>query len=176
MSVWRPCDSVESAVAWKAAIERSVGPTSLVFSRQGLPHQARTDEQVANIARGGYVLLDCEGTPEVIVIATGSEVSICVNAVTALNADGEKVRLVSMPSVDVFESQDPAYQESVIPNAVRKRLAVEAAGSEYWAKFVGLDGKVIGMHTFGESAPGGELMAHFGFTAENVANTVVSLL
>jgi len=176
MSVWRPCDSVESAVAWKAAIERSVGPSSLVFSRQGLPHQARTDEQVANIARGGYVLLDCEGTPEVIVIATGSEVSICVNAVTALNADGEKVRLVSMPSVDVFESQDPAYQESVIPNAVRKRLAVEAAGSEYWAKFVGLDGKVIGMHTFGESAPGGELMAHFGFTAENVANTVVSLL
>ena len=176
MSVWRPCDSVESAVAWKAAIERSVGPTSLVFSRQGLPHQSRTDEQVANIARGGYVLLDCEGTPEVIVIATGSEVSICVNAVTALNADGEKVRLVSMPSVDVFESQDPAYQESVIPNAVRKRLAVEAAGSEYWAKFVGLDGKVIGMHTFGESAPGGELMAHFGFTAENVANTVVSLL
>lgn len=176
MSVWRPCDSVESAVAWKAAIERSVGPTSLVFSRQGLPHQARSDEQLANIARGGYVLLDCEGTPEAIVIATGSEVSICVNAVTALNADGEKVRLVSMPSVDVFESQDPAYQESVIPNAVRKRLAVEAAGSEYWAKFVGLDGKVIGMHTFGESAPGGELMEHFGFTAENVANTVVSML
>ena len=176
MSVWRPCDSVESAVAWKAAIERSVGPTSLVFSRQGLPHQARSDEQLANIARGGYVLLDCEGTPEAIVIATGSEVSICVNAVTALNADGEKVRLVSMPSVDVFESQDPAYQESVIPNAVRNRLAVEAAGSEYWAKFVGLDGKVIGMHTFGESAPGGELMEHFGFTAENVANTVVSML
>jgi transketolase len=156
MSVWRPCDSVESAVAWKAAIERSVGPTSLVFSRQGLPHQARNDEQLANVARGGYVLLDCEGTPDAIVIATGSEVGICFNAVTAMNADGEKVRLVSMPSVDVFESQDPAYQEEVIPNAVRKRLAVEAAGSEYWAKFVGLDGKVIGMQTFGESAPGGE--------------------
>ena len=176
MSVWRPCDSVESAVAWKAAIERSVGPTSLVFSRQGLPHQARNDEQLANVARGGYVLLDCEGTPDAIVIATGSEVGICFNAVTAMNADGEKVRLVSMPSVDVFESQDPAYQEEVIPNAVRKRLAVEAAGSEYWAKFVGLDGKVIGMQTFGESAPGGELMEHFGFSAENVANTVVSML
>ena len=176
MSVWRPCDSVESAVAWKAAIERSVGPTSLVFSRQGLPHQARNDEQLANVARGGYVLLDCEGTPDAIVIATGSEVGICFNAVTAMNADGEKVRLVSMPSVDVFESQDPAYQEEVIPNAVRKRLAVEAAGSEYWAKFVGLDGKVIGMQTFGESAPGGELMEHFGFSAENVANTVMSML
>ena len=176
MSVWRPCDSVESAVAWKAAIERSVGPTSLVFSRQGLPHQARNDDQLANVARGGYVLLDCEGTPDAIVIATGSEVGICFNAVTAMNADGEKVRLVSMPSVDVFESQDPAYQEEVIPNAVRKRLAVEAAGSEYWAKFVGLDGKVIGMQTFGESAPGGELMEHFGFSAENVANTVVSML
>ena len=176
MSVWRPCDSVESAVAWKAAVERSVGPTSLVFSRQGLPHQARNDEQLANVARGGYVLLDCEGTPDAIVIATGSEVGICFNAVTAMNADGEKVRLVSMPSVDVFESQDPAYQEEVIPNAVRKRLAVEAAGSEYWAKFVGLDGKVIGMQTFGESAPGGELMEHFGFSAENVANTVMSML
>ena len=176
MSVWRPCDSVESAVAWKAAIERSVGPTSLVFSRQGLPHQARNDDQLANVARGGYVLLDCEGTPDAIVIATGSEVGICFNAVTAMNADGEKVRLVSMPSVDVFESQDPAYQEEVIPNAVRKRLAVEAAGSEYWAKFVGLDGKVIGMQTFGESAPGGELMEHFGFSAGNVANTVVSML
>ena len=176
MSVWRPCDSVESAVAWKAAIERSVGPTSLVFSRQGLPHQARNDDQLANVARGGYVLLDCEGTPDAIVIATGSEVGICFNAVTAMNADGEKVRLVSMPSVDVFESQDPAYQEEVIPNAVRKRLAVEAAGSEYWAKFVGLDGKVIGMQTFGESAPGGELMEHFGFSAENVANTVMSML
>jgi len=176
MSVWRPCDSVESAVAWKAAIERNVGPTSFVFSRQGLPHQARNDDQLANVARGGYVLLDCEGTPDAIVIATGSEVGICFNAVTAMNADGEKVRLVSMPSVDVFESQDPAYQEEVIPNAVRKRLAVEAAGSEYWAKFVGLDGKVIGMQTFGESAPGGELMEHFGFSAENVANTVMSML
>ena len=176
MSVWRPCDSVESAVAWKAAVERSVGPTSLVFSRQGLPHQTRNDEQLNNVARGGYVLFDCEGTPDAIVIATGSEVGICFNAVTAMNADGEKVRLVSMPSVDVFESQDPAYQEEVIPNAVRKRLAVEAAGSEYWAKFVGLDGKVIGMQTFGESAPGGELMEHFGFSAENVANTVVSML
>jgi transketolase len=176
MSVWRPCDSVESAVAWKAAIERSVGPTALVFSRQGLPHQARSGEQLAEVARGGYVLEDCNGEPEAIVIATGSEVSICREAVTALNADGAKVRLVSMPSVDVFESQDPAYREQVLPSAVRTRVAVEAAGADYWSKFVGLDGKVIGMHSFGESAPGGELMAHFGFTAENVANTVRSLL
>lgn len=176
MSVWRPCDSVESAVAWKSAIERSVGPTSLIFSRQGLPHQARSADQLANIARGGYVLQDCEGEPEAIVIATGSEVGICRDAVTALNADGAKVRLVSLPSVDVFESQDPAYQESVLPNAVRTRVAVEAAGADYWAKFVGLDGKVIGMQTFGESAPGGELMAHFGFTSDNVVNTVRSLL
>ena len=176
MSVWRPCDSVESAVAWKSAIERSVGPTSLIFSRQGLPHQARSADQLVNIARGGYVLQDCEGEPEAIVIATGSEVGICRDAVTALNADGAKVRLVSLPSVDVFESQDPAYQESVLPNAVRTRVAVEAAGADYWAKFVGLDGKVIGMQTFGESAPGGELMAHFGFTSDNVVNTVRSLL
>lgn len=176
MSVWRPCDSVESAVAWKAAIERSVGPTALVFSRQGLPHQARDDAQLESVARGGYVLEDCSGEPEAIVIATGSEVSICRDAVTALNADGAKVRLVSMPSVDVFESQDPAYREQVLPNAVRTRVAVEAAGADYWSKFVGLDGKVIGMHSFGESAPGGELMAHFGFTAENVVNTVRSLL
>jgi len=176
MSVWRPCDSVESAVGWKAAIERSVGPTALVFSRQSLPHQARSNEQLAEVARGGYVLEDCNGEPEAIVIATGSEVSICREAVTALNADGAKVRLVSMPSVDVFESQDPAYREQVLPNAVRTRVAVEAAGADYWSKFVGLDGKVIGMHSFGESAPGGELMAHFGFTAENVVNTVRSLL
>ena len=176
MSVWRPCDSVESAVAWKSAIERSVGPTSLIFSRQGLPHQARSADQLVNIARGGYVLQDCEGEPEAIVIATGSEVGICRDAVTALNADGAKVRLVSLPSVDVFESQDPAYQESVLPNAVRTRVAVEAAGADYWAKLVGLDGKVIGMQTFGESAPGGELMAHFGFTSDNVVNTVRSLL
>ena len=176
MSVWRPCDSVESAVAWKAAIERSVGPTALVFSRQGLPHQARSNEQLAEVARGGYVLEDCNGEPEAIVIATGSEVSICRKAVSTLNADGAKVRLVSMPSVDVFESQDPAYREQVLPNAVRTRVAVEAAGADYWSKFVGLDGKVIGMHSFGESAPGGELMAHFGFTAENVVNTVRSLL
>ncbi len=176
MSVWRPCDSVESAVAWKAAIERSVGPSALVFSRQGLPHQARSDEQLAAVERGGYVLEDCSGEPEAIVIATGSEVSICREAVAALNAEGAKVRLVSMPSVDVFESQDPAYREEVLPNAVRTRVAVEAAGADYWSKFVGLDGKVIGMHTFGESAPGGELMAHFGFTADNVVNTVRSLL
>lgn len=176
MSVWRPCDSVESAVAWKAAIERSVGPTALVFSRQGLPHQARSNEQLAEVARGGYVLEDCNGEPEAIVIATGSEVSICREAVSTLNEDGAKVRLVSMPSVDVFESQDPAYREQVLPNAVRTRVAVEAAGADYWSKFVGLDGKVIGMHSFGESAPGGELMAHFGFTAENVVNTVRSLL
>lgn len=168
MAVWRPCDNVESAVAWKAAIERQTGPTALVFSRQNLPHQARSTEQVQGIARGGYVLEDCKGTPELILIATGSEVGICREATLTLQSQGVAARLVSMPSVDAFEAQDAAYREQVLPAAVRKRLAVEAAGADYWYKFVGLDGKIIGMRSFGESAPGPALMKHFGFTAENV--------
>lgn len=175
MSVWRPCDAVETAVSWKAAIERSAGPTSLVFSRQNLAHQARTAEQVAAIARGAYVLKDCEGTPELLIIATGSEVEICVDAVTQLQAKGIKARLVSMPSTDVFEAQDDAYRESVLPSSVRARVAVEAAAADYWYKYVGLDGKVIGMRSFGESAPGPVLMKEFGFTAENVVATATQL-
>jgi transketolase len=174
MSVWRPCDNVESAVAWKAAIEKQDGPTSLVFSRQNLPHQARSDEQVQAISRGAYILKDCDSKPTVIVLATGSEVSISLAAVESLQAEGVKARLVSIPCVDVFEAQDAEYIERVLPNAVRQRVAVEAAGVDYWRKFVGLDGKVIGMHSFGESAPGEVLMEHFGFTAENIIATVKS--
>jgi transketolase len=174
MSVWRPCDNVESAVAWKAAIEKQDGPTSLVFSRQNLPHQARSDEQVQAISRGAYILKDCDSEPTVIVLATGSEVSISLAAVESLQAEGVKARLVSIPCVDVFEAQDAEYIERVLPNAVRQRVAVEAAGVDYWRKFVGLDGKVVGMHSFGESAPGAVLMEHFGFTAENIIATVKS--
>ena len=162
MSVWRPCDNVES------------GPTSLVFSRQNLPHQARSDEQLQAISRGAYILKDCEGEPAVIVLATGSEVAISLAAVETLQAEGIKARLVSMPSVDVFEAQDADYQEQVLPMSVRRRVAVEAAGVDYWRKFVGLDGKVIGMQTFGESAPGPVLMEHFGFSADNIVATVKS--
>ncbi|OGT72254.1 MAG: transketolase [Gammaproteobacteria bacterium RIFCSPLOWO2_02_FULL_57_10] len=175
MSVWRPCDAVESAVSWKAAIERTGGPTSLVFSRQNLNHQQRTPEQVKAIARGAYVLKDCAGVPEVIIIATGSEVAICAEAVTRLQESGVRARLVSMPSTDVFEAQDAAYREQVLPSAVRARLAVEAAAADYWYKYVGLDGKVIGMTTFGESAPGPVLMKEFGFTADNVVSAATAL-
>ena len=175
MSVWRPCDAVETAVSWKAALEHNTGPTSLVFSRQGLAHQDRTPEQVSAIARGAYVLQDCDGEPEAIVIATGSEMEISRDAVTQLQNNGLRVRLVSMPSTDVFEAQDAAYKESVLPASVRARVAVEAAAADYWYKYVGLDGRVIGMTTFGESAPGGTLMKEFGFTAENIVATVSEL-
>lgn len=176
MSVWRPCDNVESAVAWKAALEYNTGPSSLVFSRQNLAHQDRSDEQLANIARGGYVLEDCDGEPAVILIATGSEVAICRDAAKQLQTDGIAARLVSMPSVNVFEAQDQSYQDLVLPPTVRKRLAVEAGAVDYWHKLVGLDGKVIGMRSFGASAPGGVLMEHFGFTAENVVATAKELI
>lgn len=168
MSVWRPCDNVESAVAWKSALERNTGPTALVFSRQGIPHQARDAEQLANISRGAYVLKDCDGTPDVIVIATGSEVQICVEAVGKLQSEGVAARLVSMPSADVFEAQDQDYRDAVLPPSVRNRVAVEAAAVDYWHKWVGMDGQIIGMRSFGASAPGGVLMEHFGFTAEAV--------
>jgi len=168
MSVWRPCDNVESAVAWKSALERNTGPTALVFSRQGIPHQARDAEQLANISRGAYVLKDCDGTPDVIVIATGSEVQICVEAVGRLQSEGVSARLVSMPSADVFEAQDQDYRDAVLPPSVRNRVAVEAAAVDYWHKWVGMDGQIIGMRSFGASAPGGVLMEHFGFTADAV--------
>ncbi|MDV7106408.1 transketolase, partial [Vibrio sp. TH_r3] len=156
MSTWRPCDQVESAVAWKFAIERKDGPTSLIFSRQNLAQQARTDAQVANIAKGGYVLVDCDGQPELILIATGSEVELAVEAAAQLSAEGKKVRVVSMPATDVFDKQDAAYRESVLPSDVRARVAVEAGIADYWYKYVGFDGRVIGMNSFGESAPAGE--------------------
>jgi len=176
MSVWRPADTVETAVAWKAALLKKEGPTSLVLTRQGVPHLERSEEQIGEIARGAYILADCAGEPEVIVIATGSEVSISLEAVKQLQGEGKAVRLVSMPSTDIFDAQNDAYREAVLPAAVRKRVAVEAAHVDYWYKYVGLDGKVVGMSSFGESAPGKEVMAYFGFTAENIAGEINSLL
>jgi transketolase len=176
MQTWRPCDAVESAVAWKAAIERRDGPSSLVFSRQSLPHQARSDEQVANITRGGYVLHDCEGAPDAILIATGSEVQLAMSAALELAGKGRQVRVVSMPCAELFEQQDAAYREAVLPSDVLARVAVEALHADYWYKYVGLDGRVVGMTTFGESAPAGALMKHFGFTTDNVVATVEDVL
>jgi transketolase len=169
MDVWRPCDTVESAIAWRAAIEKNDGPTCLIFSRQGLPFQTRDAAQIANIQRGGYVLRDCDGTPEAIVIATGSEVGIAVEAAAA---SSKKVRVVSMPSTSVFDAQDADYKESVLPASVSARVAVEAAVTDGWWKYVGSNGRVIGIDTFGESAPAGELFKLFGFTAENVGKAI----
>ncbi|RPE74810.1 transketolase [Vulcaniibacterium tengchongense] len=163
--VWRPCDAVESAVAWKAAIERRDGPSCLVFSRQNLPHQPRDARQLADVARGGYVLRDSAGTPEIILIATGSEVGLAMQAAERL---GDKARVVSMPSTDVFDRQDAAYRESVLPKACRKRVAIEAGVSDFWRKYVGLDGAVVGIDRFGASAPAEKLFPHFGFTVERV--------
>ncbi|QIE96804.1 transketolase [Pantoea stewartii] len=176
MSVWRPCDQVETAVAWQAAIERHHGPTALILSRQNLAQPERTAEQVANIKRGGYVLKDCEGTPDVILIATGSEVEITLGAATKLTTGGHKVRVVSLPSTDLFDAQDAAYRESVLPSAVKARVAVEAGIADYWYKYVGLDGAIVGMTTFGESAPAEKLFAEFGFTIENIVSHAEALL
>jgi transketolase len=176
MSTWRPCDQVESAVAWQYGIERNDGPTTLVFSRQNLTQQPRTAEQLANVYRGGYVLKDCAGTPDVILIATGSEVGITVEAADKLTAAGRKVRVVSMPSTDAFDKQDAAYRESVLPAAVTARVAVEAGIANYWYKYVGLNGAIVGMTTFGESAPAEQLFAEFGFTVDNVVAKAQALL
>ena len=176
MSTWRPADQVESAVAWKYAIERNDGPVTLIFSRQNLTQQPRTAEQLANVARGGYILKDCEGTPEVILIATGSEVGITVEAADKLAAAGTKVRVVSMPSTDAFDKQDAAYRESVLPKAVSARIAVEAGIADYWYKYVGLNGDVVGMHSFGESAPADLLFKEFGFTVDNIVAKAQTLL
>ncbi|HFF9476847.1 transketolase [Serratia marcescens] len=176
MSTWRPCDQVESAVAWQYGIERNDGPTTLVFSRQNLTQQPRSAEQLASVYRGGYVLKDCAGTPDVILIATGSEVGITVEAADTLTAAGRKVRVVSMPSTDAFDKQDAAYRESVLPAAVTARVAVEAGIADYWYKYVGLNGAIVGMTTFGESAPAEQLFAEFGFTVDNVVAKAQALL
>ena len=176
LHTWRPCDTVESAVCWKAAIERRNGPSALIFTRQGLPHQVRDKARVAAIERGAYVLADCAGEPELILIATGSEVQLAMAAAAALDNDGRRVRVVSMPCAEVFDAQDAAYREEVLPVGVRKRLAIEALHGDYWYKYVGLDGKVIGMSSFGASAPGPELMAHFGFSVDNVLARARELL
>ncbi|XDF78986.1 transketolase [Aliivibrio fischeri] len=176
MSTWRPCDQVESAVAWKLAIERKDGPSALIFSRQNLAQQERDAEQLANIAKGGYILKDCEGQPELIIIATGSEVELAVEAAAQLTAEGKAVRVVSMPSTDAFDKQGEAYREAVLPSAVTKRIAIEAGIADFWYKYVGFGGKIIGMTTFGESAPADELFKIFGFTTENVVNTAKELL
>jgi len=175
MSTWRPADATESVVAWKTAVERQNAPTSLIFSRQSLPAQPRTDIQVADIAKGAYVLIDCGQTPDVILIATGSEVGLAVDSAEVLALDGVKVNVVSMPSTDTFDAQDTAYKETVLPASVTKRVAIEAAHVDYWAKYVGFGGDVVGMSTFGESAPGADLYKHFGFTVENVVNKVKAL-
>jgi transketolase len=172
MSTWRPADAVESAVAWKLALERKGGPTSLIFSRQALPHLERTEEQVRAIAKGAYVLRDCDGEPEAIIIGTGSEVALAVDAYNDLTAKGRRVRVVSMPSMDAFDAQDAAYRESVLPGAVKVRVAVEAGVTGLWPKYLGLQGTAVGVDTFGESAPAGDVYGAFGVTAENVVKAV----
>ncbi|WP_272694251.1 transketolase [Providencia sp. PROV036] len=176
VSTWRPCDQVESAVAWKYAIERKDGPSALIFSRQNLEQQPRTAEQLANIEKGAYILKDCAGSPELIFIATGSEVELAVKAADQLTLEGRKVRVVSMPSTDAFDKQDAAYREAVLPANVSARVAIEAGIADYWFKYTGLNGAIIGMHTFGESAPAEELYKEFGITAEKAVEAAKSLL
>jgi len=176
MSVWRPCDAAETAVAWKASVERRDGPTSLIFSRQGLKAQARTAAQLADVAKGGYVLSDCEGTADIILIATGSEVQLALDSAAALTEQGKKVRVVSMPSTTTYDAQDAAYKESVLPRTITKRVAIEASHVDFWCKYVGFEGATVGMTTFGESAPGAVLLKHFGFSVENVVATAEKVL
>ena len=174
LDVWRPADAVETAVAWRCSIERNDGPSALALSRQGLPHMPRDGQQMADIQRGGYILRDCDGDPEAIIIATGSEVEIAMNAAEELS--DRKVRVVSMPCVERFEAQDAAYREKVLPTSCRNRVSVEAGVTDYWARYIGLDGKAVGIDTFGESAPGGDLYEHFGLTTPKVVEAVKSVL
>lgn len=176
MNVWRPCDAVETAISWRAALERKDGPTSLIFSRQNLTHMARTPEQIAAISRGGYVIKAVEGEADAIIIATGSEVELAVKAAEELAGKGKKISVVSMPSTNVFDTQDQAYRESVLPSSVTKRVAVEAGCTDGWWKYVGSQGNVIGINHFGESAPAGLLFKEFGFTVENVVKHVEAIL
>ncbi len=173
LETWRPCDTVESAVSWKSAIERDGGPSALIFSRQSLTPQTRSQEQLVDIAKGGYILKDPDGKLDAIIIATGSEVEIAIDAAQSLFSKGVNARVVSMPCAEIFSLQDLAYRESILPPSVRVRVAVEAGHSDYWYKYVGIDGRVVGMTTFGESAPGGKIMEHFGFTVENVVDAVL---
>jgi transketolase len=175
MTLWRPCDGVETAVAWVAAIERK-GPSLVVLTRQAVPQQQRTPQQRSDVARGGYTLVDCEGVPQCIVIATGSEVGICVDAVKAANSQGLRVRLVSMPCTEVFDAQDAAYRESVLPKAVKARLAVEAGATLGWWKYVGSEGRVLGIDRFGASGKVADLFPHFGFTSDNVGRQIRELI
>ena len=175
MTVWRPCDAVESAVAWQMAIEKATGPSSLLFSRQKLAHMPRTAGQIENIRKGAYVLLDCEGEPEIIVIATGSEVEMAMGTAIKLNAAGQKVRVVSMPATDLFDAQEQSYRDSVLPPACRKRISVEAGVTDYWRKYVGLDGEVLGVDNFGESAPANDVFEHFGLTTEKLEAMIKEL-
>ena len=176
LNTWRPCDQVESAIAWKAAIERTDGPSALIFTRQNLAQMDRTSEQLANVARGAYVLKDCAGTPDLIFIATGSEVELAVKAAEQLTAEGKKIRVVSMPSTNVFDKQDAAYREAVLPSAVTKRVAVEAGIADFWYKYVGFNGRIVGMNSFGESAPADQLFKLFGFTVDNVVAKAKEIL
>ncbi|QCF26838.1 transketolase [Hydrocarboniclastica marina] len=176
MSVWRPCDTVESAVAWKAAITRADGPSALVFSRQALAHQDRTEAQVADIEKGAYILSDSEGQPDLILIATGSEVGLAQDSAATLRTKGHRVRVVSMPSTDRFDAQSPEYRQAVLPLDIANRIAIEAGIADYWYKYVGLDGRIVGMTSFGESAPAGELFNMFGFTVDHVVTVAEELL
>jgi len=176
IQVWRPCDAVETTVSWKAAFERQDGPSILVFSRQNLPHVPRTQQQIEAISRGGYILSDSDGQPDAIIIATGSEVELALKAADELKAAGKKIRVVSMPSTNIFDAQDAAYRESVLPAAVTQRVAVEAGVTDGWWKYVGTNGKIVGLDRFGESAPAGQLFKEFGFTVENVVKNVEAVL
>ncbi len=176
LDTWRPADTVESAVAWKHAVERKDGPSALIFSRQNLPFHVRDNETEAAIARGGYILKSCAGEPELILISTGSEVSLAVQAADKLAEQGRKVRVVSMPCTSVFDSQDAAYKQQVLPVEVGARIAIEAAHADYWYKYVGLDGRIIGMTTYGESAPANQLFEEFGFTVDNILAVAEELL
>jgi len=176
METWRPCDAVESAIAWRQAVERVDGPSALVFSRQNLAHQSRDDAQIAAVAKGGYVLKDSAGTPDLILIATGSEVDLAMQSAAALEAEGKAVRVVSMPSTERFDAQSAEYKESVLPAAVTARVAVEAGQADFWYKYVGLNGAIVGMKSFGESAPAGALFEHFGFTVDNVKAKALALV
>jgi transketolase len=172
MDLWRPCDAVETAAAWGSALENRDGPTCLILTRQALTHEQRSAEQVASIRRGGYVLIDSDGPPQVIVIATGSEVGIAAEAVRTVAAQGTKVRLVSMPSTTTFERQDDAYQRSVLPPSVTRRVAVEAGSTDSWWRYVGLGGEVVGIDHFGASSPAKELFKAYGFTAQHVIESI----